>query len=280
VTDSLDRASDRPLYKQVADLIRARIISGDLPAGASLPSEKQLAEAYSVGGTTIKDALVLLKAEGMVLSERGKPWWVRPISTSMPDRYRAGKRGYQPDVESNFAREHGVPWSQFQLSREYLEIAAPKRVAAALEIPVGSEVCERRWTHAIDGVILRVAWSYLDMKIFTGTVMTDIDEPPWPGGTIAQLRHLGFDVKGVIENVGVHDVNEREAALLGIQAGTTVLERWRTQYVQAQPDTPARPVECARHLFAKRTALLGYEVGVDNPGRGRSWVTWREVAPD
>jgi GntR family transcriptional regulator len=274
---SLDRNSDRPLFKQVADALRRRIINGDLAPGESLPSERRLADDYNVGGTTVKDALMLLKAEGMVLSERGRPWWVAPAVTKMADRYAAGQRNYSPDVESNFAREHGVPWSRFGLDREYRVIAAPAEVARFLRLEAGATVCERRWTHSIEGVVLRVAWSYLDMAKFADTILTDIAEPPWPGGTIAQLDSLGYHVRATTERVGLVEVTADEAALLGCEAGALRLERWRVHLVQAMPDLPPQPIECARHVFAGTSTRLGYEVTATG---GRGWMEWAEIAPD
>lgn len=274
----LDRDSDRPLFKQVADDIRRRILSGDLAPGASLPPEKQLGDQYSVGGSTVKDALNVLKAEGLVMSERGRPWWVRQAVTKMSDRYKAGATNYGPDVESNFAREHGVPWSRFELDREYRVIGAPPEVARHLDLETGALVCERRWTHRIEGTVLRVAWSYLDMARFGDTILTDIDEPPWPGGTIAQLTSLGYKVSRTPELVGIVEVSADEARLLEIEPGSLRLERWRVHQVQALPNLPAQSVECARHVFAGTATKLGYEV--TEHGGGRGWREWEGVSYD
>lgn len=252
-------------------------MGGDLAPGASLPSERQLSEDYGVGGTTIKDALMLLKAEGLVLSERGRPWWVRPAVTQMADRYAAGKTNYGPDVESNFAREHGVPWSAFQLDREYRVIEAPPRVASYLGLEARAMVCERRWTHRIDGVVIRVAWSYLSMAQFGLTILTDISEPPWPGGTIAQLASLGYQMAPALERVGLIEVGADQAALLECQPGERLLQRWRIHRAQALPNLPMQLLECAQHIFTGIDTQLGYEV---TPSGGRGWVEWKDVAPD
>lgn len=276
MTDPLDRNGDRPLYKQVADRIRAQIVSGELRANSDLPSERQLAEEYAVGGTTIKDALMLLKAEGLLLSERGRPWRVRPIHTSVADRYALGERNYGPDVESNFAREHGVPWSRFDLDRDYRIIGAPARVAANLRISAGDKVCERRWTHIIDGVILRVSWSYLDMARFANTILTDFNEPPWPGGTMAQLKHLGYNIDHSIEHAGVATVTSDEARLLAVEPGKTVLRHWRTLYAGGSNAQLGAPIETARRLYPRGKTELGYDIGL----YGRGWIDWHNPPTD
>src|SRR5207247_773152 len=73
----LDRHGNRPFYEQVADWLRARILGGDVPGGASLPSEAMLARQFDVSRDVIRDALALLSAEGIVLTRRGRHAVVR-----------------------------------------------------------------------------------------------------------------------------------------------------------------------------------------------------------
>lgn len=74
----IDPSADRPLYRQLADVLRARIISGDRlwAAGQYLQSEADLGHEYAVSQTTVRKALGLLRAEGLVHAARGLPWQV------------------------------------------------------------------------------------------------------------------------------------------------------------------------------------------------------------
>jgi DNA-binding FadR family transcriptional regulator len=58
----------RPVYEQVADRLREAILSGELPAGSALPTEKELAERYGVGRTTIREALRALQTKGLAVA--------------------------------------------------------------------------------------------------------------------------------------------------------------------------------------------------------------------
>jgi DNA-binding GntR family transcriptional regulator len=62
---------DRAHYRLIADQLRHRIISQRLASGAHLPSESQLREEFGVSRTTIRKALDLLRAEGLVVREPG-----------------------------------------------------------------------------------------------------------------------------------------------------------------------------------------------------------------
>jgi GntR family transcriptional regulator len=62
-------ASDRPIYRQIRDLIVARILaSGD---GALLPSVRALAADAGVNPLTVAKAYHDLQASGLVLAKKG-----------------------------------------------------------------------------------------------------------------------------------------------------------------------------------------------------------------
>jgi len=73
----IDRRSDRAFYKQLADELREQIASGHLAGGARLPSQKTLAEKYGISIDTVRDAIDVLKAEGLVVTRQGQPTRVR-----------------------------------------------------------------------------------------------------------------------------------------------------------------------------------------------------------
>ncbi|GAA5127289.1 GntR family transcriptional regulator [Haloechinothrix salitolerans] len=77
----VDQASGTPAYRQVAADLRDRINRGDLPAGARLPSEYELAEQHGVSRPTVREAFALLRSEGLVRSERGRGYFVRDQRT-------------------------------------------------------------------------------------------------------------------------------------------------------------------------------------------------------
>lgn len=71
-------------YRQIAADLRAMIESGELPAGSMLPSEPQLTKMYEASSTTIREALAVLRTEGLILTERGRASFVRrPVENSL-----------------------------------------------------------------------------------------------------------------------------------------------------------------------------------------------------
>lgn len=61
----------RPAYRQVADELRAQIITGVLPAGARLPNENELSKAFGVSRSTVREALRVLASQHLVETLRG-----------------------------------------------------------------------------------------------------------------------------------------------------------------------------------------------------------------
>lgn len=61
----------RRLAEMVADQIRERIVRGDLVEGDLLPKESELREQYPVNVQSLREALRILEAEGLVKVRRG-----------------------------------------------------------------------------------------------------------------------------------------------------------------------------------------------------------------
>src|SRR5690242_14143337 len=62
-----------PVYTQVANAVRADIKAGRWPPGTRLPSERELSERFGVSSTTVKTAMAQLRAEGLIISQQGRP---------------------------------------------------------------------------------------------------------------------------------------------------------------------------------------------------------------
>ena len=68
---SLDRASDQPLFEQLAQSLRHLILSRKITSGAKIPSSRQLASELSVSRVTVVSAIDQLIAEGYLRGQHG-----------------------------------------------------------------------------------------------------------------------------------------------------------------------------------------------------------------
>jgi DNA-binding GntR family transcriptional regulator len=67
-------------YHMIADVLRERIMTGVYLPGSLLPSELSLSFEFGYGRDTVRDALDVLRAEGLVVKERGRRATVAPIT--------------------------------------------------------------------------------------------------------------------------------------------------------------------------------------------------------
>ncbi|MEF3306325.1 GntR family transcriptional regulator [Paenibacillus sp. GYB003] len=87
--------SSKPMYEQIFEEVKRRIVSKAYGPGERIPSEKQLADEHGVSRITSKKALELLAGEGLIVRKPGKGSFVaEPESggtdeAAVPDR--AGK---------------------------------------------------------------------------------------------------------------------------------------------------------------------------------------------
>ncbi|WP_017627820.1 GntR family transcriptional regulator [Nocardiopsis chromatogenes] len=58
-------------YHQIADALRGRITGGDLAPGDAVPSEAAVGQEFGVARTTVRRALALLEADGLIKSVPG-----------------------------------------------------------------------------------------------------------------------------------------------------------------------------------------------------------------
>jgi DNA-binding transcriptional MocR family regulator len=81
---SEDWRRDRPLYRGLAQALRAAVASGEISAGTRLPAERDLAAAVAVSRSTIVSAYDLLRADGWLISRTGSGTFVVDRSGSAP----------------------------------------------------------------------------------------------------------------------------------------------------------------------------------------------------
>lgn len=71
--DVVDHGGREPVYRQVANLIEARIRAGEFPVGRTIPSETTLVQTYGVSRGSVRRAVGVLRERGLVetVAQRG-----------------------------------------------------------------------------------------------------------------------------------------------------------------------------------------------------------------
>ena len=145
---AIDPTSDRPVFKQIADALRTAIQTGALEPGARLPSEQELIDAHGVARGTIRQAVNLLRSEGLVRTEHGRGTFVRdrpPVRRLAHDRFarrhrERGRAAYLAELEAEGRR---AQVDVLDVGR----VKAPDEVAVWLQLAIGADVLIRRRHH-------------------------------------------------------------------------------------------------------------------------------------
>lgn len=79
----ISNQSGKPIYEQIAEQVKALIISGELGEGDALPSMRLLAKELRISVITTKHAYEDLEREGFLVTMPGKGSFVAPQSPEL-----------------------------------------------------------------------------------------------------------------------------------------------------------------------------------------------------
>ena len=124
-----------PKFLQIANHIRDEILRGDRRPGEEVPSERVLAEEWSVSRPTATRALQALRAQGLIESRQGAGSFVR-------DRLRFNRRARDRYLRSRTDGQVYAPneWAEIVSART---VKAPAGIASSLAISTGDRVVKR-----------------------------------------------------------------------------------------------------------------------------------------
>lgn len=250
----VDRTRGTPAYRQVADDIRAKINAGEYAPGTQLPSERDLVEAYQVSRPTVRDAIGVLRAEGVVVAEHGRGVFVRSAVSlvRLARLSRAAREANRSAFLGDAAASGLTPNVQVKI---YFE-PADKRAAELLGVEVGTELCVRDRVMGVDGAIVQLAVSRLPRTITKGTAIEH--EHTGTGGVHSRLEEAGHRLEHFTETVGARMPTPTEASTLQLLPGTPVITVTRVAY-----DVDGRPVEMNDMVLAADRYELAYDIPAD-----------------
>lgn len=149
--------------RQLADLLRYEVLGGSYPDGA-LPHESALCADYGTSRNTVREALALLRSEGLV--ER-----VPGIGTVVvAEKYPHGLNQLQGLAET--LHDHGRVSNEVRTAGP---VAAPGCVAERLRLPYGSEVLYVERLRRLGGLPLSLDLTYIPMDIGMRLLGADLE---------------------------------------------------------------------------------------------------------
>jgi GntR family transcriptional regulator len=246
---------DAPGYLRIASELRRRIVSGDLPPGAKLPSETRLMEQYGVSRTVAKYAIQVLKSEGLVEGRAGSGVYVSELRRLVREAHGRGQRS-QGGPSSPFARDAERSGHRGGWEHDSQHDTARPEVAGRLAIEPGDPVMHTRYRFLADGVPIQLSSSWEPLAVTGGT------EVEWPEdgaavGVVARMDFIGVRIDECVERVTSRPARPDEIEALDLsQRGGQVLMIERTYLVAG------RPVETADIVLSNRYQLV-YQFPID-----------------
>ncbi|ESA33652.1 transcriptional regulator [Leptolyngbya sp. Heron Island J] len=146
--------STQPVYVQIANDLRQTIQQGVYQIGDKLPSQQKLGERFGVNRHTVRQAVEVLKEEGLLRVDNGLGVFV----ATPPIKYTIGKRvRYNEMLE---AQGHSARYQMLGLTRG----TATSKVAECLELELGADIVQYDVLGLSDEHPLIVATSYFPIE--------------------------------------------------------------------------------------------------------------------
>jgi GntR family transcriptional regulator len=164
-----------PMYRQIAEDLRARIESGAIAQGAKLPTESDLRVGYGAARNTVRDAVKLLASRGLVETRPGlgtfvtrhvEPFVTTLAAAPLPAAHESMLKGGMGEDEG-FAGIRAQGRTPSVSGPQVIVQPAPDDIAVRLRVPAGTQVVGRRRERYIDGRPWSLRTSYYPFEFVT-----------------------------------------------------------------------------------------------------------------
>jgi GntR family transcriptional regulator len=219
-------------YREIADDIRLGVGSGEFAPGRVLPSEAELSLRYSASRVTVRRALEVLAADGIVASRQGFGWLV----ATTPVRQALGRLG---TIEEQLAA------SGARAERRVLEFAFAPASARVRRVLGCDEILRVRRLNLADGEPFARVTVWCPADLASGLSRADVERSPF-------YELLDVPLASATQTIGADAASAADASLLGVPEGSPVL---RCERITCAAD--GRPVLLSVHVFpAHRTEFV------------------------
>lgn len=205
----LDDRNPLPLYFQLQEILRKKILDGEYNPGDLIPTEKELQELYSVSRITVRNAINGLVLDDLLIKKQG-----RGTVVAFPKMQDDGNTTLQSFTEK--MEKQGKETSTDVL--KVIKIPITERLAEHIDLKTNEEIIYTKRLRKVDGEPIALFENYLSAK-------TGVSENDDFSGSVYKLLENKYGIKissseKIIE-AGISGIEE--ADLLKISAGDPVL---------------------------------------------------------
>jgi GntR family transcriptional regulator len=233
----IDRDSSVPSYVQIAEYLRARIVSGAIRPGGRMPAESELVAQSGLSRVTIRQGLLILVREGWLVRKQGLGTFARhPIDQELTSVRTITEvllsKGITPEVEVV----------------SFGPVVPPVRVQRELRLQSGDQLLLAKRLYRYRGEPLALVYIYLPLAIAReAEILRQATIPTETTYTIWEDR-LGVRLRDARHVIRAGAAGREDARALGVKTGAPILVLERITY-----DEGGRPLEYILfHYHAER----------------------------
>lgn len=204
------------VYQRIADDLRERIVRGELAPGADVPTEAELADTWRTSRGPVRNALAVLRGEGLIETGRGRPARVagrkstQAVDASIPFTRWAESIGARPGAVTQ------------QVSRR----RAGAELATAFGIDEGDQIVEVLRLRLLDG-----RPTMLERLRYLSDVGQLLFDHDLDAVSITELlAEHGFPSSAVAHEIDAVAADALDSELLEIASGAPVLRLHRVSF--------------------------------------------------
>ena len=213
----IDKNSSVPMYRQIADALKADIVAGKYDANGNLGTHTQLAENYGVSLITIRKAMKILEDEQLVDVKQGKGTFVR---NNIPQ-----------DTLNSLTGISNILSSQHILSQQEVKtfefIPVPKRLDEDVRAGLGERCLHIERVHTVEQSPAAYADIYLPISFGKFFTKADVEK-----GTIYQIykNKLHIELGNGRQIISAAPASRKVAKWLQVSQPSPVLLAQRRAY--------------------------------------------------
>lgn len=248
-----------PLYYQIYSNLRARIDSGEYPPGSMLPTEQELLKTFNASRAPVRQALGLLKSEGVVKRYPGKGTFVAgpPEGLHLWSNFSPLRKVLSPDSEAVRNKALTVEMrSPPEAVRDFLLFGGRGKTAYLERIRYIGERPALFCQHYVQPYLELKAFKKLGESFCLRAVLRD---------------HCLVEITRMEDSLRAVPAPAEIAAHLGVDASSPVLLTERRSYMQ---DAPVQ-----FDFFYMRTDIWDYTVAFEKDANGATSAFSMHGAP-
>jgi GntR family transcriptional regulator len=249
-----------PMYRQIADDLRAKIEAGEFAPGSQLPTEIELRDMYDASRNTVRDSIKWLITRGLVETRPGQGTFVveriQPFVTTLSEESESGFGADELITDEAGTSLRGQ--SQASPPRVEIQLARDK-TAVALHLADDDQIISRFQQRYVNGRPWSMQVSFYPMDLLTRGATRLIQAMDISEGVLKYLAEvLGIHQVGYRDLIAVRTPNETETDFFNLpdDGRVAVVEISRTAF-----DEEGQPFRLTVSVYPADRNQFAFNVG-------------------